>query len=131
MAKGKLANPQIINLICQYCENSFEFHRVASPIRKACYECLPDEKLQDAALLRRLVKTKAVKEKGNCCYYCKNSFPQSVYDFHHLDPNEKDFGLGQKQSTIKWEIVKTEIDKCVMLCASCHRMVHSGDIFLK
>lgn len=53
-----------------------------------------------------------------------------MYDFHHLNPKEKDFGLGDKTSTVKWDKVQTEIDKCILVCANCHRQIHSGDIII-
>lgn len=131
MPKGKLNKPEIKIIQCQYCEQYFDFIKSGGGTRKSCYQCVPDGKAQDASLLRRLIKLKAVSIKGNKCFCCNQSFPQSVYDFHHLDPNKKDFGLGQKESTIKWDIVKKEIDKCIMVCANCHRMIHSGEIDLK
>lgn len=63
----------------------------------------------NASLIRRLVKDKAVREKGNKCAICGKQYPNYVYDFHHLDPNEKDFNLGNKTSTVKWETVKKKL----------------------
>lgn len=128
MPKGKITNPKWIKCKCQYCDKEFDYYRTSSATRKACYECLPDEHLGDASWLRRLVKNKAVQIKGGKCAICGQQYPNSVYDFHHLNPEEKDFNLGNKTSTIKWEIVKTEIEKCILVCANCHRMIHSGDI---
>ena len=128
MPKGKIANPQWITCKCQYCGKEFQYYRYSSAIRKACYECLPDEKLHDASHLRRLIKNKAVLLKGGKCQCCNQQYPNSVYDFHHLNPDEKDFNLGNKASTIKWDIVEKEIEKCILVCANCHRMIHSGDI---
>lgn len=66
-------------------------------------------------------KQKAVEYKGGKCLDCGGIFPNYVYDFHHLDPNEKDhsWSLG-----CSWRKVKEELDKCVMLCANCHRVRH-------
>ena len=128
MPKGKIANPTWIKIKCQYCDKEFDYYRTSSTIRKACYNCLPDEHLKDASWIRRLIKDKAVREKGGVCNICHQKYPNAVYDFHHLDPNEKDFNLGNKASTVKWDIVKQEIDKCILVCANCHRMIHSGDI---
>lgn len=89
---------------------------------------MPDEKFHDAAYLRRLIKNKAVLLKGDKCQICGQTYPNGVYDFHHLDPSQKDFNIGNKSSTIKMEIVKKEIEKCILVCANCHRMIHSGDI---
>mgnify|MGYP005855513707 CR=1 FL=1 len=45
-------------------------------------------------------------------------------DFHHLDPQKKDFNLGIAIIQWKWEKVKPELDKCILLCANCHRELH-------
>lgn len=131
MAKGKLKNPTWMKCRCQYCDKEFDFYRTSGSIRKACYECIPEGQQGNVALLRRAIKKKAVEYKGNKCACCGNTFPYSVYDFHHLNSEEKDFSLGDKHSTVKWELVKQEIDKCILLCANCHRIVHSGDIQLE
>ena len=46
-----------------------------------------------------------------------------VLDFHHKDAGEKDFTIGtlKKGST---DVIQQEIDKCVCLCANCHREFH-------
>jgi NAD-dependent dihydropyrimidine dehydrogenase PreA subunit len=131
MAKGKIKNPQWIKCKCQYCGKEFNYYRDSSTYRKACYECIPEGANQDASLLRRLIKKKAVHCKGNKCECCGNTYPYMVYDFHHINPSEKDFSLGDKVSTVKWDLVQKEIDKCILVCANCHRMIHSGDIQLE
>jgi transcription elongation factor Elf1 len=48
-------------------------------------------------------------------------------DFHHLNPNIKDFDIAQTMNhEWSWERVLEEIRKCVCLCANCHRKVHAG-----
>src|SRR5688500_5375299 len=48
-------------------------------------------------------------------------------DFHHLDPNQKDFDIAAAMSAKwAWETVLAEIRKCACLCANCHRKVHAG-----
>jgi hypothetical protein len=65
---------------------------------------------------------KIKQEKG--CIICKETEPVCL-DFHHLDPNEKEFDLGNgNQSSIKK--IDNEIVKCVVLCANCHRKLHAG-----
>jgi hypothetical protein len=51
-------------------------------------------------------------------------------DFHHRDPNEKEFTIGMVRKNMSFENVKKEIDKCDVLCANCHRKVHAGLIDL-
>ena len=128
MPKGKISNPGFVKCKCQYCGKEFDYYRTSSTMRKSCYDCIPEGKEHDASLIRRLIKNKAVQYKGSKCYICNNTFPNAVYDFHHLDPNQKDFSLGDKTSTVKWEKVQQEIDKCILVCANCHRLIHSGDV---
>lgn len=46
-----------------------------------------------------------------------------VLDFHHRDQEEKEFTIGKlkKGST---NTIQKEIDKCICLCANCHREFH-------
>ena len=46
---------------------------------------------------RQRIKKALVQSFGNQCYCCHNSFPDWVYDFHHLNPQEKSFGLGANE----------------------------------
>lgn len=57
------------------------------------------------------------------CYYCLESEP-IVLDLHHLNPLEKD---ADPSSLVNCSIetLKAEIRKCIVLCANCHRKVHS------
>ena len=71
--------------------------------------------------VRRNLKLKAIEYKGGKCEDCSNIYPPCVYQFHHLDPSEKDF---HPSSVRNWERMKSEIDKCVMLCANCHMIRH-------
>lgn len=72
--------------------------------------------------MRIAAKQKAVEYLGNCCFDCKKQYPLSVYDFHHLDPKEKEFHIGDKRT---WgESLQKELAKCVLLCANCHRIRH-------
>ena len=62
------------------------------------------------------------------CIVCGESEPV-VIDFHHLDGEDKDFTIGKHWGLNK-ETLQKEIDKCVCLCANCHRKVHAGLIDL-
>ena len=53
----------------------------------------------------------------------------SCLEFHHLDPNKKDFGISQALGPLnlnKEKIIK-EIKKCIILCSNCHRKLHWGE----
>ena len=68
-------------------------------------------------------KEKAILYKGNCCYDCKQQFPREVYEFHHVNPLEKDFDW-KKLRLKSWDKVEKELEKTVLLCANCHRIRH-------
>lgn len=77
-------------------------------------------------LRRYRVKLKAVEYKGGCCEKCGWSGDISGYDCHHIDPATKSFNLTAVNMANKaWAEVKKELDKCLLLCALCHRLEHS------
>ena len=88
--------------------------------REQCCKC------QSEAVKRRRNKLKemAVEYKGSCCNKCGYNKSITALEFHHLDPSEKDFGISNKGETRSWERIKKELDKCVILCANCHREEH-------
>lgn len=46
-------------------------------------------------------------------------------EFHHKESSGKDFGISYKGYTRGWNKVREEIDKCLLLCANCHREIHT------
>ena len=74
-----------------------------------------------------MIKVKAVEYKGGCCEKCGYNKYVGALEFHHLDPTQKDFAIGSKGYTRSWEKVKKELDKCILVCANCHREIHSED----
>lgn len=73
---------------------------------------------------RYLTKQKAVEYLGGKCKICGWSGDQAGFDFHHKDPSQKDFAIGDF-ANIKWERVLNEIKKCELLCRTCHSIEHS------
>lgn len=66
-----------------------------------------------------------VSYKGGSCEDCGLTTKHySVYDFHHTDPSTKSFGIAGRGRGVKMETLKEELDKCVMICANCHRIRH-------
>jgi hypothetical protein len=48
-------------------------------------------------------------------------------EFHHVDPSKKDFQVGGMATWGRKRLLK-EIDKCVVLCANCHRKEHHNGV---
>lgn len=75
---------------------------------------------------RKKIKLLSLQYKGVKCQICGyNKCPEAL-DFHHIDATKKLFAIGAKGYTRKWELVQKELDKCILLCANCHREVHVG-----
>jgi hypothetical protein len=79
---------------------------------------------------REKVRQMAVEYKGGGCEVCGYNRCIEALEFHHLDPTQKDFGISAKGYSRSWEKVKREIEKCVLLCANCHREFHAGKLQL-
>lgn len=82
-----------------------------------------DHVKQQTKQRREALKLKAVLYKGDRCEDCLQQFPLCCYDFHHVDPTTKDNDIGSMIQS-SWDFVKNELDKCVLLCANCHRCRH-------
>lgn len=80
--------------------------------------------IQAVAKRRKKIKEMAVAYKGGSCQECGYNKCTAALEFHHLDPNEKDFALSSRGHSRSWDRVKAELDKCIMVCANCHREIH-------
>lgn len=69
-------------------------------------------------------KLDAIKLLGGKCVDCKQSYHPNIYDFHHLDG--KDYDWNQLRLRAKTTII-SELSKCVLVCANCHRLRHTND----
>lgn len=66
-------------------------------------------------------KIKAVKLLGGVCQDCGEFYHYSVYDFHHLSGKDHNWMSLRRR---KWSDVERELEKCILLCANCHRVRH-------
>ncbi len=67
-----------------------------------------------------------VQYKGGKCRLCKYNKCHWAFDLHHVNGKTKDFGLSARGLTRSWEKLKKEADKCILVCANCHREIHAG-----
>jgi hypothetical protein len=83
-----------------------------------------------ASLKKRALKKKCIEYKGGKCMHCGLMTDHAtVYDFHHLNPLQKDFTVSnytdkKARNGVLDSILKAELDKCLLLCANCHRIEH-------
>ena len=95
---------------------------LCSALRCRCKKCASE------AVQKRREKTKEllVEYKGGKCEICGYDKCVEALECHHINPDEKDFGIGQKGYTRSFERNKAEVDKCILVCANCHREIHNG-----
>ena len=79
----------------------------------------------DLTYKRRLAKWQAMvdEQKAGGCVLCGNTDLRFL-EFHHRDPRQKSFNISASRSRPP-RLVMAEIAKCDVLCANCHRAVHS------
>jgi hypothetical protein len=61
------------------------------------------------------------KDKG--CSICGYKEYPEILQFHHKDRKQKDFTIGKKFGK-NIEVIKREMDKCILLCPNCHSWLH-------
>lgn len=71
---------------------------------------------------RKRSKIKLVEHKGGKCEICNYDKSIAALQFHHKNPEEKDFTIGGR--SYAFERLKEEVDKCILVCANCHCEIH-------
>ena len=112
---------------CEICGQQFDILD-RGWTRKFCYECSPheDENMthsQAVTIKRQAIKKMLIAYAGGKCQKCGYDKCSRALEFHHLDPNEKDFGIS-KTLTKNIQALKAEVDKCILLCSNCHAEEH-------
>jgi hypothetical protein len=64
------------------------------------------------------------KAKQAGCQVCGYNKCTGALEFHHLDRNQKDLGIAKAIRMWGTEKLTEEINKCILLCANCHREAH-------
>lgn len=102
--------------ICRLCKNKIKDYEINRNTTR-CGSC-------NTKIRRFRAKAAAVAYLGGKCQKCGWTGDQAAFQFHHKDPNEKDFIIGSAANK-SWDSIKSEIGKCLLLCANCHITLHS------
>ena len=105
---------------CKYCgeTDSENFYGAKKTECKNCFN-------KRSVKRRQNLKQIAVDHLGGKCQRCGYDNYIGALEFHHKDPSSKDMtiaGTGKK-----WDAIKDEVEKCLLLCANCHREVHNEE----
>lgn len=84
-----------------------------------CKECVVVSNKERQRNTKRL----AVNYKGGECVKCGYNKCIGALEFHHLDPTTKDKDYFNSRGGLTVDL-KKELDKCILICANCHREEH-------
>ena len=108
--------------ICKLCKKESGINEYKG--RNRCGSC-------NTKIRRFRAKVAAINILGGKCIRCGWQGNQAALQFHHL--KNKDFTIGNVANK-SWDSIKTEVKKCILLCANCHSIEHNtklGKEFLK
>lgn len=76
-------------------------------------------------------KYEAILSRGAKCEKCGYNKNISALEFHHLDPNLKEYQIDSRRfSNTSIDKLEQELNKCILLCANCHRELHYPELTL-
>jgi hypothetical protein len=114
--------------ICIRCDtkksNSEFYERCdrTNKVQSYCKQCNKDLVIERKKELKR----KCVEYKGGVCESCGYNKCMAALEFHHK--YNKEFGISTIRITSwdknKEKLIK-ELDKCMLLCANCHREIEN------
>lgn len=119
-----LENPVKTKRICPKCEtekNIEEFYnrRGIKGSSVYCKKC----SIEQTLIRQRKFKIKCIQYKGSKCEKCGYDKCPNALEFHHINDN-KEFNISNCKLTKFDERITQELNKCILLCANCHREIH-------
>ena len=113
---------------CVYCEREFPVETFGVALttptkvyrRRKCRDCYRKTK---QALIARHYRWLADYKRERGCHKCGTKDPR-VLDFHHKGKEDKLFGIGGFRREVGFQRLSEEIEKCEVVCANCHRILH-------
>ena len=103
--------------ICKVCKKEYNYNRSKGHSIYICNTCRQDYR-------KKIMKHRAVLYKGGKCSICGYDKCEEALEFHHINPEEKEFTISKKYN-LSWNKIQQELDKCIMLCSVCHKEIHA------
>ena len=92
-----------------------------------CLECRKETRLSYRHRMRNKAKEYKNMFKCSICDYNKSMW---ALEFHHLNPNEKEYNLGHLYTSSTKKLYE-ELDKCILVCSNCHKEIHEQEYLKK
>jgi hypothetical protein len=90
------------------------------------------EKNKEAIIAASRESARTYKEKWRgykatlACVQCGQNHP-ATFDFHHIDRSTKEASINKLIKNRAFKRAMEEVQKCVVLCANCHRIHHHNE----
>ena len=78
----------------------------------------------------RRKKVALINLKGGRCSRCPieyNGTNAAIFHLHHRDGTDKKYNIGNQLTNRAWAVILLEVEKCDLVCANCHELLHSGE----
>lgn len=122
--------------ICGLDKNYSDFNKKGSGLQSKCRDCQREwysnyyhnqsaekQRLKKNNFERKIRIREWLQERKSVpCADCGIMYPYFVMDFDHRDPSQKLFNIGSKVSSMSFEQVRVEVEKCDVVCSNCHRI---------
>lgn len=113
-----------MNKKCLICGKEFIPLTGKANSRKYCYECSPVADISNT-ITKNSIKNLGVVLLGGECVICGYKKTNKALDFHHIDVEKKEFNISKTMHSL--DNILKELLKCTILCANCHREIHSNE----
>lgn len=94
--------------------------------KKRSYKDRAEYLIKAVAKRRKKLREDLVAYNGGKCCICGYDKYIGALEFHHIFEDDKNFGLSSRGLTRSWEKMKTEADKCILVCSNCHKEIHAN-----
>ncbi len=111
----KICDPDLPVRSCKDCGKDFEYSRIKGSRKEICNSCITQRS-------QRKRKLKAIEFFGGKCTRCGYDRCPHALEFHHVE--EKTQRPNYAIMSWSWERAKAELEKCILVCANCHRELH-------
>lgn len=108
--------------ICSYC-NACKERRTKDREERGVNRATPQQMQASAYNQHRKYQVFMEQLKNKPCADCGQSYPPYVMEFHHPDPSIKTSEVATLRNRhAEFHIIEREAEKCILLCANCHRV---------
>ena len=93
-----------------------------------CRQCANKRKREERKRRQVKMQLKLIERLGSKCTHCDkaaNIDTMVCFDFHHINKERKEAAISELIAQSRpYKVIEEEADKCILLCACCHRLHH-------